>query len=173
MLSSIHIEGRSLDIHRARSIVLIVAVPRLFGIVATLPAQTTTIRKVDFKNSTYAWDDPSWNEVPNTWHWIKSAPRSSVTLSNGVYDFSEPQQEAPPPLLSFESLTSGDLIGDGNEQAVAVLSYSTGGTARRVGDCCSEGYIRVRYKWRKGSFVETGAREKGDVAQTVHASPSH
>lgn len=34
---------------------------------------------------------------------------------------------------------------------------------RHVGDCCSEGYIRVRYRWQKGRFIEEGARERGDL----------
>jgi hypothetical protein len=34
---------------------------------------------------------------------------------------------------------------------------------RRVGDCCSEGYIRVRYRWQKGRFIEEGARERGGL----------
>jgi hypothetical protein len=104
------------------------------------------------------------------------------------------------------------LDGDGNEEAIVHLNYSTGGTAnwdflyvygqghgqlpilgilesgsrgygglvrtritqgllvldfadaeRRVGDCCSEGYVRIRYRWKKGVFVETGTRERGDL----------
>jgi hypothetical protein len=34
---------------------------------------------------------------------------------------------------------------------------------RRVGDCCSEGYIRVRYRWQASRFVEVGARVSGDL----------
>jgi len=33
---------------------------------------------------------------------------------------------------------------------------------RRQGDCCSEGYIRVRFRWQNGHFVEEGPRERGD-----------
>ncbi len=39
---------------------------------------------------------------------------------------------------------------------------------RRVGDCCSEGYIRVRYRWRSGAFIEEGPRERGDVNLNEH-----
>jgi hypothetical protein len=42
-----------------------------------------------------------------------------------------------------------------------ILDFADG--ERRVGDCCSEGYIRVRYRWRKGAFVEEGPRERGDL----------
>jgi hypothetical protein len=31
------------------------------------------------------------------------------------------------------------------------------------GECCSAGYIRVRYQWRQGRFVEFGTREYGDM----------
>jgi hypothetical protein len=34
---------------------------------------------------------------------------------------------------------------------------------RMVGDCCSAGYIRVRYRWQKGRFVEVGTAEHGDL----------
>ena len=34
---------------------------------------------------------------------------------------------------------------------------------RRVGDCCSEGYIRVRYRWQDGSFTEEGNPERGNL----------
>jgi hypothetical protein len=40
---------------------------------------------------------------------------------------------------------------------------------RRVGDCCSEGYIRVRYRWQKGEFIEVGTRERGDLE--LHKGP--
>lgn len=34
---------------------------------------------------------------------------------------------------------------------------------KRMGDCCSEGYIRVRYRWQDGVFVEEGEREHGKI----------
>jgi hypothetical protein len=42
---------------------------------------------------------------------------------------------------------------------------------RRMGDCCSEGFIRVRYIWRGGQFVETGTREKGDLQIHISSGP--
>jgi hypothetical protein len=42
-------------------------------------------------------------------------------------------------------------------------------TERRTGDCCSEGHIRVHYRWQKGRFIEEGARERGDL--DLHEDP--
>ncbi len=122
-------------------------------------------------------------------------------------------------MLSVDSVSYGDLFGEGGEAAVVSLNYSTGGTAnwdfiyiytlksgsptlmgrmetgsrgsgglikatvqkgllvvdfadkdRRAGDCCSEGYIRVSYKWQAGSFAEMGKRERGDL--DLHEAPT-
>jgi hypothetical protein len=40
---------------------------------------------------------------------------------------------------------------------------------KRIGDCCSEGYIRVRYRWQGGAFVEEGNREYGKI--DLHEGP--
>jgi hypothetical protein len=34
---------------------------------------------------------------------------------------------------------------------------------KRVADCCSEGYVRVCYRWKDGTFVEEGQREHGKI----------
>jgi len=34
---------------------------------------------------------------------------------------------------------------------------------RHVGDCCSEGYIRVRYRWQEGVFTAEGTPERGNL----------
>ncbi len=31
------------------------------------------------------------------------------------------------------------------------------------GDCCSEGFIRLTYEWKKGRFTRTGSIEYGDL----------
>jgi hypothetical protein len=189
--------------------------PLLLGAVTTGGAQVTSIRQIDFKNFTYAWDDPS-NGVPESLRWITSSPKSHIEISNGIHHFYEEAEDdferEFAPLVSVDSIVYGDLVGDGDEEAVVSLNYSTGGTAnwdylyvytlksgapallgrmetgsrgygglikatvengllvvdiadkdRRVGDCCSEGYIRLRYRWQRGGFVETGTRERGDV----------
>lgn len=190
--------------------------------VAMLPLalpHETSIRQIDFKNSSIPWDDetaapPSdWNSL---WHWLKRIPEPRVRLTNGVHRFYEPSQSQierePASILSMDSVAYGDLDGDGMEEAAVHLNYTQGGTSnwdylyayklvhsqlkvtsilkggsrayggliratihngllvldfndpdRSVGDCCSEGYIRVRYRWASGKFVEDGPRERGNL----------
>jgi hypothetical protein len=40
---------------------------------------------------------------------------------------------------------------------------------RRVADCCSEGYVRVSYRWQDGAFVEEGQRRHGKI--DLHEGP--
>ncbi|MGH9729735.1 MAG: hypothetical protein ACRD4V_14255 [Candidatus Acidiferrales bacterium] len=35
--------------------------------------------------------------------------------------------------------------------------------AKREGDCCSDGYIRVSYRWQNGRFVEVPPRQYGPL----------
>jgi hypothetical protein len=177
-------------------------------------AQEFKIRQIDFKNFTYAWDD-SRTGVPEEWAWMTTPPQSRVGVSKGIHHFYEqagygPRESAP--VLRVYDVTYGDLLGDGDEEAVVSLNYSTGGTAnwdyvyvyrlkgvqptlmarmetgsrgygglikasvqkgqlvldftdkeRAVGDCCSEGYTRVQYRWRGRSFVEVGMRQHGKL----------
>ena len=44
-------------------------------------------------------------------------------------------------------------------------------TARRVGLCCSEGFVRVRYRWMQHRFIESGVRQRGKLLLTD--SPLH
>jgi hypothetical protein len=55
----------------------------------------------------------------------------------------------------------GGLYGTAIQNGLLVLDFAD--RDRRMGDCCSEGYIRVRYRLKNGSFVEKGPRERGDV----------
>jgi hypothetical protein len=178
-------------------------------------AQGNNIRQIDFKNFIYAWDSQDM-DAPTTRHWINSKPQSSVMITHGVFHFYEDCESEfeceLAPVVSMDSVTYGDLVGDGGEEAIVWLNYSTGGTAnwdylyvyrlkngqpvllarmrsgsraygglvkvsvesgllvidfadqaRSMGDCCSEGYIRVRYRWKTRKFVEVGPRERGDL----------
>jgi hypothetical protein len=195
--------------------VRIVLVPMVLAAVATATAQKSKIRQVDFKNFTYEWNDATGEGVPEDWHWIASLPKTRIATTNGLHRFDEDRAEddpSPSPVLSVDSVTYGDLLGDRGEEAVVSLNYGTGGTAnwdylyvyklkndhpvllalmetgsrgsgglvhvtvrggllvadfadkdRMIGDCCSGGYIRVRYRWQNGRFVEVGAREHGNL----------
>jgi len=63
--------------------------------------------------------------------------------------------------LQSGSRAYGGLVRVSIENRLLKLDFLD--AARRVGDCCSEGFIRVNYRWRHGEFVETGARERGDL----------
>ena len=193
----------------------------VLSVITTDGEQLTSIRQIDFKNFTYVWGDRTEN-VPLTWQWLTSSPKLRLRAVNGIRRFYDPGQDNYPieraPLIRVDWVTYGDLDGDGVEEAVVALNYSTGGTAnwdylyvyklengqtillarmeagsrgygglvkasvrdrllivdfadaeRRVGDCCSKGYIRVRYRWQKGRFIEEGVRERGDLE--LHEGP--
>jgi hypothetical protein len=71
--------------------------------------------------------------------------------------------------LESGSRADGGLVKTTIENGLLVLDFAD--AARRVGDCCSEGFIRVRYRWSQGHFVETGPREHGDLKLEVHPGP--
>jgi len=169
----------------------------------------TKINEVDFKNFDYPWAEPR-TAVPAAWKWLDGTPRSALRVKGGRHEFS-PAEPFPDGYAMVQSVTYGDINGDGRDEAAVDLLYSTGGTAswhylyvftlangaptllarlqsgsradggllkvainqnalildfadsdRRVGDCCSEGYVRIRYRWLSGRFVEVGKRVKGD-----------
>src|ERR1700730_10754544 len=163
--------------------------------------KATDIRRIDFKNFSFLWDEEMGevSSVPPISRWISPLPQSHIRAVRGIHHFYSPGQDEyereHAPLISVDSVTYGDLDGDGMEEAAVHLNYSTGGTQnwdflyiyklshgrstllgvlesgsrcygglvrtsitggllvldfadaeRRVGDCCSEGYIRVRYR---------------------------
>ena len=191
---------------------------------ALLPPQASgqdSIRCIDFKNFSFAWDEnlSASAAVPSLYQWISPLPHSHIRTENGLHRFYEyladPQdalEREHAPVLSVDSAVYGDLDGGGTEQAAVHLNYGTGGTQnwdflyifkrtsnrtqliavlesgsraygglvrssiekgllvldfadaeRRTGDCCSEGFIRVRYRDRNGAFVEEGPRTRGDL----------
>ena len=192
-----------------------------FSVVTTNAQKVATVRQIDFDNFTYLWNDAS-HDVPMDWKWLSSTPDEHFRMIDGIHHFYSPEQDSyerqHSPLISADSVTYGDLDGDGIEEAVVALNYSTGGTAnwdylyvyklqrgqikllarmrtgsradgglvrafvrenllvvdfadsdKRVGDCCSEGYVRVSYRWRYGAFVEEGEREHGKI--DLHEGP--
>ena len=69
-------------------------------------------------------------------------------------------------ILKSGSRADGGLYRAAIEHGLLVLDF--GDTQRRIADCCSEGYIRVRYRWKDGAFVEDGPRERGDIDLEHH-----
>jgi hypothetical protein len=204
-------------------------IPRLILAIATFAAVTAnaqkvaTLRDFDFDNFTYAWNDASDDKVPMDWKWLTSTPDEHFRAINGMHQFhsfgQDRYERQRSPLISVDSVRYGDLDGDGLEEAVVALNYSTGGTAnwnylyvyklirgqakllarmrtgsrgsgglvrafvrnqlliadfadpeKRMGDCCSEGFIRVSYRWQDGVFVEDGQRQRETIY--VHSTPS-
>jgi hypothetical protein len=63
--------------------------------------------------------------------------------------------------LRSGSRADGGLLRVTVKKNLLVLDFAD--AERRMGDCCSEGYIRVNFAWRHGHFEETGPRERGDL----------
>jgi hypothetical protein len=63
--------------------------------------------------------------------------------------------------LESGSRAYGGLVHVAIEQGLLILDFAD--PDRSVGDCCSKGYIRVRYRWQVGHVIETGERERGDL----------
>ena len=199
-----------------RKLFALVLVSSCFAVSAS-PQRVATIQQIDFENFDYAWSEPEPPENPNEpWQWLTSPPDQHFQAVGAVHHFyvddPDPQVRERPPLVSVDSVTYGDLDGDGVEEAIVALNYSEGGTMnwdylyvyklergrprilarmetgsrgygglvrafvrnelltvdfadpeKRMGDCCSEGYIRVRYRWQDGVFVEEGERERGKI----------
>ena len=64
-------------------------------------------------------------------------------------------------VLESGSRAYGGLVNIQIAQGLLVLDFAD--ENRRVGDCCSRGFIRVRYRFKDGRFIETGQREKGSL----------
>ena len=64
-------------------------------------------------------------------------------------------------IMETGSRGSGGFVGVSVQRQVLVLDFAD--KDRMTGDCCSDGFIRVRYRWRGGRFVEVGPRERGDM----------
>ena len=171
------------------------------------------IRQVDFKNFTYPVSGPTlghdrlqWLSMSKPWH---------VRLVKGQDAEGSPASGLP--VFTLESVEYADVTGSGQEEAIVVLHFRTGGTQqtdyvylyaftagkpkllayfhsgdrahsglykvygengtlvvelldpeKRSGECCSEGFVRTRYKWHNGRFEVFGAREFGALVIEEH-----
>jgi len=62
-------------------------------------------------------------------------------------------------LLRSGSRAYGGLVKVAIHEHRLLLDFSD--ERKQIGDCCSEGWVRVGYRLRNGRFVETGARSYG------------
>jgi hypothetical protein len=63
--------------------------------------------------------------------------------------------------LRSGSRADGGLVRAQIDRGSLVLDFND--PDRRLGDRCSEGYVRTRYRYQNGVFVETSKREFGDM----------
>jgi hypothetical protein len=59
------------------------------------------------------------------------------------------------------SRADGGLVKLAIKDGVLLIDFAD--ADRRRGDCCSEGYIRVSYRWERGGFVEIAPRKRGNL----------
>jgi hypothetical protein len=45
-----------------------------------------------------------------------------------------------------------------------LLTFDFADPERAVGDCCSEGYARIHYRWNGSSFIQLGPTEHGELS---------
>src|SRR6266568_2438408 len=134
------------------------------AITTVLPlfAAPQSIRGIDFKNASYAWDELD-RGVPSSWQWLAELPHGSVRLTNGQHRVSDGSESCNTiPDLSLVSLTYGDLFGDGREEAAVHLLYRTGGTA-------NWSYLYM-YTFNRGqpkliAVLESGSRAGGGLVR--------
>ena len=133
---------------------LTLALPLLAVATWPIASAQSPIRQIDFRNFSYPWDD-SRNVWLDNWRWLDSSPQSQIEVSNGRHRFDDEgeREQEPSPLLTVDSVTYGDLIGDGAEEAIVKLNYSTGGTA-------NWDYLYV-YRLRNGHLILLGRLESG------------
>jgi hypothetical protein len=178
-------------------------------------------RHLDYRNTSYFWREPdSW---PDKMEWLSVSGSKKAKLVHGRWAVAQnnPGEAAdsaePFSGLLFETVSFGDLTGDGREEAVVVLRFETGGTQywhyvyiysvesghtrllgyfrtgdraafglyrvyvkggnlvtelfdpeKRMGDCCSSGFVRTKYHWGGGKFSQVGTVEFGTPRERSH-----
>jgi hypothetical protein len=93
---------------------------------------------------------------------------STGGTANWEYLYLYKLEKGAPRLLAWlesGSRAAGGLVEVKIENGLLVLDFAD--AKRSIGDCCSEGFIRVRYAWKNGQFVESGPREQGDLKLEV------
>ena len=69
-------------------------------------------------------------------------------------------------VLESGSRADGGLVRVKIEKRFLILDFQD--SALSVGLCCSEGFVRVRYRWQGDKFLESGVRQKGKLPLIVH-----
>jgi hypothetical protein len=74
-------------------------------------------------------------------------------------------------VLESGSRAYGGLVRVVIQKQLLILDFQD--SAMSVGLCCSEGFIRVRYRWERGRFIESGARQKGKLPLKTYDPSAH
>ena len=84
--------------------------------------------------------------------------------ANWHYLYVYAPSNGPPKLLGIlesGSRADGGLVRVAIQPRLLILDFAD--TRRRMADCCSEGWVRVAYRWQNMHFVEAGSRNYGDL----------
>ncbi len=68
-------------------------------------------------------------------------------------------------IMECGSRADGGLFVMKIKKGLLVLDFED--SELRQGDCCSEGFIRVQYRWQGDRFVETGVRQGENRAEAI------
>ncbi|MGC2526533.1 MAG: hypothetical protein WA639_02215 [Candidatus Acidiferrum sp.] len=107
---------------------------------ATTDQAVKSIRQIDFKNFTYAWDKSMeagpaveyTQAASSPYVWLNPLPSQHIRAIRGMHHFYAPGEDPHvrwhDALVSVDAVIYGDLDSDGIEEAAVLLNYSTGGT---------------------------------------------
>ena len=91
--------------------------------------RSRTLRAVDFKNFSYPWVYPT--DFPEHPQWISLRLKEHIRLVNGIWDERDDSDKADGAQfsgLTLEGVQYARLSSDGEEGAIVVLRYDSGGT---------------------------------------------
>jgi hypothetical protein len=137
----------------------------IFVLAVARIAFSQDIQHTDFKNFSYVWSGPpNWS---NRVKWLDPTVHKRVHLTDGRWRDANGAPESDefykragvvPPFagLTLESVTFGDVTGEGRDDALVVLRYDTGGT--------QFSYLVYIFSYRLGRPYLLGYFHAGDRA---------
>src|ERR1700732_868204 len=126
-LSVAEIHGFRLDMRQ-------LIISAIFVVTFTGVAASQAFRHFDFKNFSYPWGGPPhWSD---RLEWLSPTVRKTGRLTDGrwtePHDDREAEDQAkinlPFNRLTLESVTWGDVTGQGQDDPIVVIRYDSGGT---------------------------------------------
>ncbi len=89
---------------------------------------------------------------------------STGATANWRYLFLYELEDGQPKLMGWlrsGSRAYGGLIRTAFQDGLLVLDFED--ASKREGDCCSDAYIRVSYRWHNDRFTEVSPRQSGTL----------